>query len=88
MVLRTSCMVPVDGALKTRCGKDAGGRHIAKCTHHGQTLSHFICAAGHVFHTDETCHYYFECDCRPHYAQMSRSIPLSMNRSDISASGR
>ena len=75
MGLRTKCMVPVDGLRKERCGKNAQGRQIAKATHDGQVLSHFECEEGHKFHTDETCHYYFECDCRPRYAQADCSIP-------------
>lgn len=74
MAQHTRCMVPIDGSLKERCGKDAQGRHIAKATHDGQVLSHFECRAGHMFHTDETCHYYFECDCRPRYALADPSM--------------
>lgn len=69
MALRTDCLVPIDELLMQRCGKQAQGRQIAKTTHDGQPLFHFTCEAGHVFHTDETCHYFFECDCRPRYAQ-------------------
>ena len=76
MGLRTACMVPVavDGSRKKRCGKTAEGRQITKATHDGQVLSHFECEEGHKFHTDETCHYYFECDCRPRYAQAFRLV--------------
>jgi len=74
MGLRTTCMVPVDSMRKERCGKPAQGRPTAKATHDGQILSHFECEAGHRFHTDETCRYYFECDCRPRYAQTNRSM--------------
>ena len=79
-------MVPIDGLLKERCGKDAQGRHISKATHDGQMLSHFECDAGHMFHTDETCRYYFECDCRPRYAQANRSMSPLMQESKTSSS--
>ncbi len=77
MELHTPCLVPIDGLLRERCGKNALGRRVAKYTHDGQALCHFECDAGHVFHSDDTCRYYFECDCRPRYAQphQSRSHP-------------
>lgn len=68
MALQTTCMVPVDQTLEQRCGKIAHGRQIATCTHDGQPLSHFECEQGHVFHTDATCRYFFDCDCRFRYA--------------------
>ncbi|MBS0170198.1 MAG: hypothetical protein JSR62_07550 [Nitrospira sp.] len=69
MAIRTACLVPVDSSLSQRCGKSARGRRVAKYTHDGQSLCHFECDAGHVFHSDETCRYYFSCDCRLRYAK-------------------
>lgn len=76
MALRGECLVPIDRSLRERCGRQALGRRVATCTHDGQALCHFECEAGHVFHSDETCRYYFECDCRPRYAQADRSHAL------------
>jgi hypothetical protein len=78
MGLHTTCLTPVNGTLKERCGKDAQGRSITKTTHDGQRLSHFECEGGHLFHTDETCQYYFECDCRSRYARTGLTMSASL----------